>query len=60
MRNGFVKGVMLGGIVAASVGLIMNSDMMMSGRTKKRVMRGGRNLLRKSSNIISDVADLFR
>lgn len=51
---------MVGGIVAASVGLIMNSDMMMSGRTKKRVMRGGRNLLKKSSNIISDVADLFR
>jgi hypothetical protein len=38
----------------------MNSDMMMSSRTKKRMMRGGRNLLRKSGNIISDVADLFR
>jgi gas vesicle protein len=60
MRNGFVKGIMIGGIVAASVGLMMNSDMMMSSRTKKRMMRGGRNLLRKSGNIISDVADLFR
>lgn len=60
MRNGFVKGMMVGGIVAASVGLIMNSDMMMSSRTKKRMIRGGRNLLRKSGNIIGDVADLFR
>jgi gas vesicle protein len=59
MRNGFVKGMMVGGIMAASVGLIMNTDMM-SGRTKKRMMRGGRNLLRKSSHIIGDVAELFR
>ena len=59
MRNGFVKGMMIGGIVATSVGLVMNTDMM-SGRTKKRVIRSGRNLLRKSSNIIGDVADLFR
>lgn len=60
MRNGFVKGMMVGGIMAASVGLIMNSEMVMSSRTKKRMVRGGRNLLRKSTNIISDVADLFR
>jgi gas vesicle protein len=60
MRNGFVKGVMIGGMVAASVGLMMNSDMLMSNRTKKRMMRSGKHLLRKSSNIIGDVADLFR
>ncbi len=59
MRNTFVKGMMVGGIVAASVGLVMNTDMM-SGRTKKRMIKGGRNLLRKSSGIIGDVADLFR
>jgi gas vesicle protein len=60
MRNGFVKGMMVGGIVAASVGLIMNSETMMSGRTKKRMVRSGKHLLRKSGAIISDVADLFR
>ncbi len=59
MRNGFVKGMMVGGIMAASVGLIMNSEMM-SSRTKKRMIRGSRNLLRKSGHIISDVAELFR
>jgi gas vesicle protein len=59
MRNGFMKGVMIGGLVAASVGLMMNTDMM-SGRTRKRMMRSGKNLLRKSGHIISDVADLFR
>lgn len=59
MQNGFVKGVMVGGIIAASVSMMMNSEMVKP-RTKKRLMRNGRSLLRKSSNIIGDVADMFR
>jgi gas vesicle protein len=59
MQRGFVKGVMVGGIIAASVGMMLNSDMMKPG-TKRRVMKSGRSLLRRSSNIISDVADMFR
>ena len=59
MQNGFVKGVMVGGIIAASVSMMMNSDVMKP-RTKKRMMKSGRSFLRKSSNIIGDVADMFR
>ena len=59
MRNGFMKGMMVGGIVAASIGFMMNSDMM-SGRTKRKMIRVGKNLLRKTGSVISDVADLFR
>lgn len=59
MQSGFVKGVMVGGIIAASVSMMMNSDMV-GPRTRKRMMRTGRSFLRKSSNIIGDVADIFR
>ena len=59
MQNGFVKGVVVGGIVAASVSMMMNSDTVKP-RTKRRMMRNGRSFLRKSSNIIGDVADIFR
>jgi len=59
MQNGFIKGVMVGGIIAASVGMMMNSNMMQP-KTKRKLMRNGRAFLRKSSNIISDVADIFR
>jgi len=59
MRNGFMKGVMVGGLVAASIGFMMNSEML-SGRTKRKMIRSGRNFLRKSGNIMSEVADLFR
>lgn len=59
MRNGFVKGVMVGGIVAASVGFMMNTDMI-SGRTKRKMIRGGRNLLRKTGHIMNEVSEMFR
>lgn len=59
MNRGFIRGIVIGGIVAASVGMMMNTDMV-SMKSRKRMMKGGRSLLRKSSNIIGDVADLFR
>jgi len=59
MRSGFAKGVLVGGIIATSVGMIMNSDKVNSG-SKRRIMRNGRMLMRKSGNIISDMVDMFR
>lgn len=59
MHKGFIKGMVIGGMVGASVSMMMNSDMM-SSRSGKKMMRRGKSLIRKSSNIIGDVADLFR
>lgn len=59
MHKGFVKGMIIGGLVGASVSMMMNSDMMGS-RSGKKMMRRGKSMIRKSSNIIGDVADLFR
>lgn len=59
MRNGFMKGVMIGGLVAVSVGFMMNTDIM-SNRTRRKMIRSGRNLVRKASNVICDAVDLFR
>ena len=59
MQNGFIKGMVIGGIVAASVSMMMNTEMVRPS-TKRRMMKSGRTLLRRSSNIIGDVADMFR
>ena len=59
MQNGFVKGVVVGGIIASSITMMMNSDMV-SPKSKRRMMRNGKSFLRKSSHIMGDVADLFR
>lgn len=60
MRSGFTKGLMVGSIIGTSVGMIMNSDMIIGNRTKKRMMKSGRNFLRKSGHIVQDAIDLFR
>ncbi|NJD03283.1 MAG: YtxH domain-containing protein [Ruminiclostridium sp.] len=59
MSGGFTRGLVVGSILVASVGMIMNNDMMRP-RNRKKMFRTGRTLLRKSSGIISDVVDAFR
>lgn len=59
MHKGFVKGMVIGGLVGASVSMMMNSDMM-SSRSGRKMMRRGKSLIRKTGNIIGDVAYLFR
>jgi len=54
-----MKGVMIGGLVAASVGFMMNTDMM-SNRTRRKMVKGGRHLVKKASNVICEAVDLFR
>ncbi|MGE5615148.1 MAG: YtxH domain-containing protein [Bacillota bacterium] len=57
MQKSFVKGVIVGGLLAASVGMMMNSDM---AGARRRMMRNGRNFLRKSGGFINNVVDMFR
>jgi hypothetical protein len=59
MNSGFTKGLFIGSIIGASVSMMMNNDMMRP-KTRKRMMRTGRTLLKRSSGIIGDVVDIFR
>lgn len=59
MENGFIKGLVVGGLIGASVSMMMEPGIM-SGRNKRRMMKTGRNLLRRSGSFIGDVVDIFR
>lgn len=59
MQNGFTKGLVLGGLIGASVSMAMNPGGMKN-RTKKRMIRTGRTMLKRSGNIIGDIVDIFR
>ena len=37
MRNNFTRGLVIGSIIGASVGMAMNSDKVMSNRSRKRI-----------------------
>lgn len=59
MNSGFTRGLIVGSILGASVSVMMNADKM-NGRAKRRMMRNGRDLLRRSGGIIGDMVGLFR
>jgi len=56
--NGFAKGIIVGSIIGVTVSMIMNSDMV-GRKQKKNWMKKGRNLARKSGDIVSNVMELF-
>jgi gas vesicle protein len=59
MRSGFTRGLLIGGIIGASVSM-MTGNNMVKPRTRKRMMKSGRSFMRKSGDIIGDVVELFR
>lgn len=58
MHRGFTRGLIVGGLIGASV-IMMKPDLMKN-RTRKRIMRNGRTFFRRSGNIIGDVVEMFR
>jgi len=53
--NRFASGVLAGGILAAvGVGMLMSD-----GRTRRRMIRGHRNAMRKTEDLINGVSELF-
>jgi gas vesicle protein len=59
MYGKFTKGLVIGGVLGATIGMMMDPGMMKS-RTRKRMMRNGRSVIRKSGDIIGDLVDIFR
>lgn len=57
--NGFTKGFLIGGVIGAAVSMVMEPDMLKS-KSRRRMAKNGRQLLRKSGHVISDVIDLIR
>ncbi|MGI6777497.1 MAG: YtxH domain-containing protein [Acetivibrionales bacterium] len=59
MQSSFTKGLIVGSIMGAAISMMVEPDMM-RGRTRKRVIRGGKNFMRKSGHLIGDVIEMFR
>lgn len=58
MRGGFAKGLIVGSIIGASMGMMMDNGNM--SKNRKRMAKNGRNFVRSSSDLINDVVRLFR
>lgn len=50
MRGGFTSGMVFGGIVGAMMSMVINHDIDVN-RTKKRIMRAGRNIFKNQEGL---------
>lgn len=57
MRGSFTKGIIVGSIVGASVGMMLDNDMVM--KRKRKMMKQGRRMMRASSEVIGNIVSLM-
>lgn len=58
MKGSFAKGMIVGGLIGASLAM-MNSDMMTM-KNRKKMMKMGRNFLRRSGSFVNGIIDYMR
>jgi hypothetical protein len=58
MRGGFTRGMLIGGVLGASIGVMMEGDGMKKRRV--RMMKNGRKMVRASSDLIDNFTGIFR
>jgi hypothetical protein len=57
--NSFKKGLIIGSIIGASISMV-SSNGMMNGKNRRKMMKTGRVMLRRTGNMINDIVDVFR
>lgn len=58
MRASFTSGVIIGGIVGATMSMMANGDINVK-KTRKRIMRMGRDVCKRSRRIMSDISNIM-
>ncbi|HEY5583579.1 MAG TPA: YtxH domain-containing protein [Ruminiclostridium sp.] len=57
MRN-FARGLVIGGLIGASISVLANSEIV-NPHMRKKMMKSGRKIMSGSNNVLSDIAHLF-
>ena len=55
MNNGFGKGLIMGGIMGASLSAIVNKGM----TRKRNMIKRGKSIMRGSNSVIKSIIDMF-
>ncbi len=59
MGNGFTKGVILGSLIAVSIGLAIGNDLM-SPKMRRRMIKNGKKFLKRTGGMLTDIVGVFR
>ncbi|QNU68068.1 YtxH domain-containing protein [Ruminiclostridium herbifermentans] len=55
----FAKGILIGGLIGASISVLTNPDIV-DPRMRKRLIKSGKKIVRRSSNVFEDMIHMFR
>ncbi len=59
MLRNFTKGLVIGGLIGASISVLTNPEVV-DPRMRKRMMKSGRKILHRSNNVLGDMIQMFR
>jgi gas vesicle protein len=59
MFRNFTKGLVIGGIIGASISVLTNPEVV-DPRMRRRMMKSGRKILHRSNNMLGEMIQMFR
>ncbi len=59
MNGSFTKGLIIGSVIGASIGMMINPETMRV-KGRRKLYRMGRGLMRRSSNLVENMVHMFR
>ncbi len=55
----FAKGMLIGGLIGASISVLTNPEIV-DPRTRKRLIKSGKKIVRRSGNVFEDMVHMFK
>lgn len=55
----FAKGMLVGGLIGASISVLTNPEIV-DPRTRRRLIKSGKKIVRRSGNVFEDMVHMFR
>lgn len=59
MIRNFAKGVVIGGLIGASISILTNPEIV-DPHMRKKMIKSGRKIMRKSNHVLGDMVHMFR
>jgi len=59
MMKNFCRGLVIGGLIGASISVLTNPEIV-DPRMRKKMIRSGRKIMNRSSNVFGDMMHMFR
>ncbi len=59
MMMKFARGMVIGGLIGASISVLTNPDII-DPRMRRKMIKSGRKIMHRSSNVFGDMISMFR